>query len=139
MAISQVQDVRLSVGDFDPALPILTDDVIEYYIDKNNGSLSRASVDAARAILMILSTRGDETVDIFRIRGSATAASYMESLKLFLRDPSLNPLYNNAQAYASGISVSDMKANNSNIDNVASHEAFNHSGYHHLGGFNVSC
>lgn len=125
MAISLIQEIRLAVGDTDPALPLLTDDVYQYYLDKQNQSVARASMDAARAILMVLAQRGDESVDIFSFKGSRSAASYMEALKLFLRDPSLNPLYNNCGMYAGGISVSDIAANNANTDNVNSTNVFN--------------
>lgn len=125
MAISLIQEIRLAVGDNDPTLPLLSDDVYDYYISKNSGSLTRAGMDAARAILMILSQRGDESVDVFSFKGSRAAASYMEALKLFLRDPSLNPLYNNCGMYAGGISVSDIAANNANTDNVNSTNVFN--------------
>ena len=125
MAITAIQECRLSVGDTDAALPLLTDEVYQFYLTKQNNSVARASMDAARAILMILSQRGDESVDVFSFKGSRAAASYMEALKLFLRDPSLNPLYNNCGMYASGTSVSDIAANNANSDNVNSTNVFN--------------
>ena len=125
MAISLIQEIRLAVGDTDPALPFLTDDVYQFYLDKSNGGVTRASMDAARAILMVLSQRGDESCDIFSFKGSKASQAYMEALKLFLRDPSLNPLYNNCGMYAGGISVSDIAANNANTDNVNSTNVFN--------------
>ena len=125
MAITAIQECRLAVGDTDVALPFLTDEVYQYYLDKNSGSVTRASMDAARAILMVLAQRGDESVDIFSFKGSRSAQAYMDALKLFLRDPSLNPLYNTAGMYASGISVSDIAANNANPDNVGSLNVFN--------------
>ena len=125
MSITKIQECRLSVGDTDPALPLLTDDVYYFYLSKNANSVPRASMDAARAILMQLSMRGDESCDIFSFKGSKASQAYMESLKMFLRDPSLNPLYNSAGMYASGISVSDIASNNANTDNVNSTNVFN--------------
>lgn len=126
MAISLIQEIRLAVGDTDPALPLLTDDVYQYYLDKQNQSVARASMDAARAILMYMAQRSeDSSVDIFSFKNSKASAAYMEALKLFLRDPSLNPLYNNCGMYAGGISVSDIAANNANTDNVNSTNVFN--------------
>jgi hypothetical protein len=125
MAISAIQECRLSVGDNDPALPLLADEVYQFYLDKYSGSVSRASMDAARAILMQLSMRTDESVDVFSFKSSSSTRTYMESLKMFLRDPSMNPLYNTAGMYASGISVSDIEANNANSDNVGSLNVFN--------------
>lgn len=125
MAISQIQDVRLMVGDVDISLPFLTDEVYQYYLDRNSSSPNRAAIEAARAILFQLAQRSDETCDIFSFKGSKASQAYMESLKMFLRDPSLNPLYNSAGMYASGISVSDIAANNANTDNVNSTNVFN--------------
>lgn len=109
--------VRSETGDTDPNFPILSDDEISYYIQKNGDSLGRTCVDCAKAILMKLSMRGNETIDIFSIKGSQTAAQYMQALKLYIRDPNLNPLYQNAQGYVGGVSLSDMANNNANLDN----------------------
>jgi len=135
MAITPIQEIRLAVGDTDPALPLLTDEVYTFYLTKNSNSVARASIDAARAILMVLAQRTDESVDIFSFKGSRAAASYMEALKLFLRDPSLNPLYNNCGMYASGISISDITANNANSDNVSSTNVFNSMYSSNLGAY----
>jgi hypothetical protein len=125
MTITAVDECRLSVGDTDPALPILATEVYEFYLTKYSGSVQRTSMDAARAILMQLSMRTDESVDVFSFKSSSATRTYMESLKMFLRDPSMNPLYNTAGMYASGISVSDIAANNANSDNVNSLNVFN--------------
>ena len=125
MAITAIQECRLSVGDTDAALPLLADEVYTFYLEKQNQSVARASMDAARAILMVLAQRSDESCDIFSFKGSKASQAYMEALKLFLRDPSLNPLYNNCGMYAGGISVSDIAANNANTDNVNSTNVFN--------------
>ena len=116
MAVT-IFSVRVEIGDTDPNFPILSDDEISYYIQKNGDSLGRTCVDCAKAILMKLSMRGNETIDIFSIKGSQTAAQYMQALKLYIRDPNLNPLYQNAQGYVGGVSLSDMANNNANLDN----------------------
>lgn len=109
--------VRTELGDTDPNFPILSDDEISYYIQKNGDSLGRTCIDCAKAILMKLSMRGNETIDIFSIKGSQTAAQYMQSLKLYIRDPNLNPLMQNSQGYFGGVSKSDMLNNDANCDN----------------------
>lgn len=109
--------VRVEVGDTDTNFPILSDDEISYYIQKNGDSLGRTCIDCAKAILMKLSMRGNESIDIFSIKGSQTAAQYMQALKLYIRDPNLNPLMQNAQGYVGGVSKSDMQANDCNPDN----------------------
>lgn len=115
--MTTIQDIRYELSDVDINFPILSDDEIAYYLQKNNGSLGRTSVDCARAILMKLSMRDSTTVDIFQIRSSQTAAQYMQALKLYIRDPNLNPLMQNAQGYVGGVSKSDMQANDCNPDN----------------------
>lgn len=117
MALTQIQEVRVNVADLDPTMPILDDSTYEYFIVKNNFSVRRASLDAARSILLHLAMRGDETVDIFSYKGAKAAEQYRLALQLFLRDPNLNPVLTSAGGYAGGISHSDMLANNSNLDN----------------------
>jgi len=117
MALNLVQQVRLLVQDNTPGLYVISDEEVEYLLERNNNSVTRASLEAARIILFNLSTRTDDTVDIFSIKSSKSAASYMQALQLFLRDPQMNPVLQNCQGYVSGVSKSDMQANNLNLDN----------------------
>ena len=114
---TNIEKVRMEVADTDPSLPILTDDVYEYFLEKNHDNISRAALDAARAILLNLAQRGDETVDILSIKGRGAAEQYRLALELFLRDPNLNPVLQNARGYFGGVSISDMEQNNANPDN----------------------
>lgn len=117
MAYTDIQKVRIEVADLDPGFPLLADDEYSYLLEKNNNSIVRASVDAARIILLKLSQQTDETVSIFSIRGSKAAEQYRLALELYIKNPQLNPLYNNLQGYFGGVSISDMEANNANCDN----------------------
>ena len=117
MAYTDVQKVRLSVGDIDPSLPILSDTDYEYFLEKNNNNITRAGLDAARSVLLVLSQRTDETVDIFSVRGSKAAESYRLALQLFLRDPSMNPVLQNCQGWVGGVSNADILDNLNNPDN----------------------
>ncbi len=117
MALTPVQEVRLTVGDTSVEFPILSDLDYEYFLSKNQDSVRRASVDAAKAIILQLAMRTDETVDIFSIKGSKAAEQYRMALTMFLKDPALNPVLTSGSGYAGGISKSDMIANNSNPDN----------------------
>lgn len=124
-----INAVRIEVADTDPALPILSDEEITYFLNKQNGSVRKASLDAARVILLKLSQSGDEVVGIISIKGSKVAEQYRESLKLYLNNPHLNPILDGLGSfvdsdgktqnpiYAGGISNSDMLANTSNPDN----------------------
>ena len=117
MALTTVQKIRLEVGDNDVTFPILTDDEYKYFLSKNNDSIARASIDAAKTILFKLSMRTDETVDIFSLKGSKAAQNYVMALQMFIKNPDLNPILQSAMPYAGGISRSDMESNDSTIDN----------------------
>jgi hypothetical protein len=112
-----VANLRIELGDTDTALPVMSDSEYQYFLDKNSGSLRRAAMDAAKSIIFKLSMRTDETVDIFSIKGSSASKSYMQALKMYISNPDMNPVYNNAMPYAGGISLSDMNTNNANSDN----------------------
>lgn len=117
MALNNIQKVRVECADTDPTFPILPDSTYIYLLEKNYDSITRSAMDAARIILMHLSQRGTETVDIFTIKGSSAAESYRQALILYIKDPNNNPLYQNCQAWFGGVSVSQMQANDANLDN----------------------
>lgn len=117
MAYTLIQQVKLEVADLDISFPLLSESDYDYLLTKHNNSVLRAALDAARIILLMLSQRTDETVDIFSVRGSKAAEAYRLALELYIKNPQLNPLYNNLRGYFGGISLSDMKSNNSNADN----------------------
>lgn len=117
MAYTDIQKVRIEVADLDPGLPLLVDDEYAYLLEKNNNSIIRASVDAARIILLKLSQQTDETVSIFSVKGSKAAEQYRLAIELYIKNPQLNPLCNNLQGYFGGVSISDMEANVANRDN----------------------
>jgi len=111
-----IQDIRYELGDSSD-FPIMSDAELCYYYDKHGGNLKLACLDVAKTMLFKLSMTGSETVDIFSINGSKAASQYMESLKMYIKDPSFNPFMQSAAPYAGGISKSDMQANNANSDN----------------------
>ena len=116
MSLTDIQKVRLEVGDTDISFPFLDDSAYEYYLEKNDGNVARASIEAARAILMQLSTRNSETVDIFSIKNTS-AESYRQALLLYINNQTLNPLNKDLTMYVGGISKSDMLKNDLNPDN----------------------
>ena len=117
MAYTDIQKVRIEVADLDPGFPLLADDEYSYILEKNNNSIVRAATDAARIILLKLSQQTDETVSIFSVKGSKAAEQYRLALELYIKNPQLNPLYNNLKGYFGGVSISDMEANVANPDN----------------------
>ena len=112
-----VHALRIELGDTDVNFPLMSDAEYRYFLDKNDWSIRRASLDAAKSMLMKLSLRPDESFDIFSIKGSAAAKQFMSALQMYIKNPDLNPIYTNAMPYAGGISKSDMEANNANTDN----------------------
>ena len=116
MALSDIDKIRIEIGDTDVSFPILDDSSYQYFLDKHNNNLGRASIDAARAILFQLSTMNSETVSIFSVKNTS-AEAYRQALLLYIKDQTLNPIYQSLQGYFGGVSVSDMQANNANLDN----------------------
>ena len=116
MALTDIQKLRLEVGDVVVSFPILDDTSYEYFLEKHSNNLNRAGLDAARAILFQLSTRNSETVDVFSVKNTS-AEAYRQALLLYIKDPNLNPLYKNLKGYVGGVSISDMAANNADLDN----------------------
>jgi hypothetical protein len=117
MALSLIDQVRLLVQDNTPGLYLISDDEVHFLLQRNNNNVNRASLEAAKIILMNLAMRGDSTVDIFSIKGAKAAEQYRLALELFIKSPDLNPVLQNTQAYFGGISKSDMELNNGILDN----------------------
>ena len=115
--LNNIQKVRVECADTDPTFPILPDSTYIYLLEKNYDSITRSAMDAARIILMHLSQRGTETIDIFTIKGSSAAESYRQALIMYIKDPYNNPLLQNCQAWFGGVSVSQMQTNDANLDN----------------------
>lgn len=107
-----INAVRFEVGDLSQELPFLNDDSYIYFLEKNKENIRKASLDAARVIMLNLSINAnDRTVDILSIKGGKAAEAYREALRLFLSNPNLNPVNQNLQAYASGINTTEMLEN----------------------------
>ncbi len=117
MALTNLQAVRLAIQDNTPGLYIISDDEINYILEKNNNNVNTSSLEAARIVLFQLSMSGDSVVDILSIRGSKAAEQYRLALELYLKNPYLNPVLANAGAWAGGISLAEMQTNNTTIDN----------------------
>ena len=113
-----IEAVRIEVQDnAGPGLYILQDNEISYFLQKNNGSVARASLDAAKSILFRLAQQGNEQVDILQLQNSRVASEYRQALQLYLRDPNLNPIMNSLKGYFGNTSKEDIFSNNSNLDN----------------------
>lgn len=119
----EILAVRTELGDTDPSLPVLSDDEVGYFIDKNVGNLNRATIDTAKTLMFKLSFRTDQTVDILSVKGSKVASNWIAALRLFISSPSLNPLYNNLNGWVGNTSRAEMQANIDNPDNYVTNLA----------------
>ena len=111
---------RTEVGDVVIELPILTDSEYTYFLEKNSENIRRASLDAAKTILLKLSLNSkSSTVDVLSVNTTMVAGDYRKALQLYIKSPELNGMYSTVSAWAGGISKSDMQANVDNLDNNA--------------------
>jgi hypothetical protein len=107
----------MELGDTSPEFPFLSDEEYLYFLGKHDWNVQKATLNAATAILFKLSMQGDDTVDIFSIKGSSAARQYIAALKLYVSNPSLNSSLQLIRGYAGGISKNDMQQNDNNTDN----------------------
>ena len=117
MALTPVQEIKLNLGLVGNAADILTDDELQYFLDKNNGSVKKASLDVAKTVLFILAQFTHERNDILEVWGHTWFENYMKSLQLYLSNPAYSLAIDSAKAYAGGISVTDIRNNIDNSDN----------------------
>lgn len=117
MALTPVSEIKLNLGLVGNAADILTDDELQYFLDKNNGSVKKASLDVAKTVLFILSQFTHEKNDILEIWNHTWFENYMKSLQLYLSNPAYSLAIDSAKAYAGGISVTDIRNNIDNSDN----------------------
>lgn len=117
MALTPVSEIKLNLGLVGNAADILTDDELQYFLDKNNGSVKKASLDVAKTVLFILSQFTHEKNDILEVWNHTWFENYMKSLQLYLSNPAYSLAIDSAKAYAGGISVTDIRNNIDNSDN----------------------
>ena len=122
MALTDVETVRLLIGDLpnSPFYQLFDDERIQQFLDLNGGKIRQAARMAAIAASMQLAgwntreTTGDISV------WNELSTAYLKALDNFINDSSSASIPNGLMPYASGISWSDMCANNANPDNVRS-------------------
>lgn len=136
MAWTDIEKVRIEIGDTDTSFPLLADDTYEYYLEKHSNNITKAAQDAAKTILFQLSTQNSETVDIFSVRNTSPEA-YKQALLMYLKNPGLNPIYNNLNIWAGNISKAEIQANKDNVDNNAVTSIRNGTSITVLNGFNI--
>lgn len=116
MAFTTIQKVRLEIGDNDPVMPTLTDEEIQYFLEKNGDSVRKASLDAAKTILFKIASFANEVVDVLEYRGSDYFRQYKEALVMYIKNPEFGSV-SRAMGHFGGISNSEIQANMLNPDN----------------------
>lgn len=115
--LTEKEKVRLLIQDNQPEFYLISDNELDYLLEKNNNNITNTALEASKIILLSLAMRGDDQVDIFSIKGSRSAEQYRLALETFLKNPDLNPALQLSEGYAGGVSKADMLLNNSNSDN----------------------
>lgn len=119
MALTDIEKLKLEIGLIGEASDILSDEELTYFLEKNNNSIRKAGLDAAKTVLFVLSQliheRSGSELEIW---GHTWFENYMKTLKLYLSDPNYSIALNNAKAYAGGISIEDIRKNIDTPDNL---------------------
>lgn len=117
--------VYLNLGLTDPTQLLLVDTEVDYFLTKNSNDIIKASIDCARTILFKLSQSVRSRNDLLEIYEEQKFTQWMKALDEFVKanDPSsvihsIGKALSSAQGYAGNISLSDMQANNANLDNA---------------------
>ena len=112
-----IDRLRLNVGDIWADTEWLHDEDYQYFLDKNNGNENRATLDAARSLLFVLTRFTRERTGDIEVYGAEIFNNYFKALQLILKNPDI--AISAAIPYAGGISKLDMLDNVLNIDNNA--------------------
>ena len=118
MAFTDIEKIRIEIGLVNEAADILSDEELTYFLEKNNNSIKRASLDAAKTVLFILSQLVHERTSAdLEIWNHTWFENYMKSLQLYLNNPNFSINIDSAKAYAGGISKTDIRSNIDKEDN----------------------
>ena len=118
MTLTDVEKVRLEIGLSGQAADILSDAEIQYFLDKNNYSVKKASLDAAKTVLFILAQLVHErSGSELEIWNHTWFENYMKVLQLYITNPNFSVALEQAKVYAGGISATDIRNNVENSDN----------------------
>lgn len=118
MALTLVQQVRLEIGLIGNAYDLLSDDEITHYLTKNNNNIRRTSLDCGKIVCFILAQLTHTKADVLEEWSQDWFNNYYKTLQMYMNDPNFSFAINGAMPYAGGISVSDIRANVDNSDNL---------------------
>ena len=115
-----VDRIRLLVGDTHNDVEFLDDGVYEYLLNKHKDNETRTAVEAAQYILGKISRWTRERAGEVEVYGGDFFKNYSEYLNKFITNPSgtASLVLSNIKGYVGGVSVSDMRQNRANPDNI---------------------
>lgn len=116
--MTPIEEVRLEIGLLGQAYQLLSDEEIQYFLNKNNGNIRRASSSAGKTVLFILSQLVHTKASELESWDNDWFNNYYKTLQMYMNDPNFSFAINGAMPYAGGISVSDIRANVDNSDNL---------------------
>ena len=116
--MTPIDEVRLEIGLLGQAYQLLSDEEIEYFLNKNNGNIRRTSSSAGKTVLFILSQLVHTKASELESWDHDWFNNYYKTLQMYLNDPNFSFAINGAMPYAGGISVADIRANIENYDNL---------------------
>lgn len=117
MPLSDVQIVRLNIGDKEPdaANQHFTDEEIQHFLDTAGGDIPTASGDAAVRLALYFGTKADQTTGRMSIAFSKRAETYWEIAQQFgtsAQPTELGPFY------TGGLSKSEHEQSHENEDAI---------------------
>ena len=116
--MTPIEEVRLEIGLLGQAYQLLSDEEVQYFLNKNNGNIRRASSSAGKTVLFILSQLVHTKASELESWDNDWFNNYYKTLQMYLNDPNFSFAINGAMPYAGGISVEDIRANVENYDNL---------------------
>lgn len=117
--LTDIEKIKTELGLLGEAESLLTDAEIQYFLDKNKGSIKKASLDVAKTVLFLLSQQVHERSGVeLELYNNQWFENYLQAIKLYLSDPTYTIAISSAKAYAGGISIADIRNNVENPDNL---------------------
>ena len=86
--LTDIEKIKTELGLLGEAESLLTDAEIQYFLDKNNGSIKKASLDVAKTVLFVLSQQVHERSGVeLELYNNQWFENYLKAIKLYLSDP----------------------------------------------------
>ena len=119
MALTDVEKIRLEIGLLGDNESVLSDDELQYFLDKNSNNVKRACLDSAKTILFILSQLVHERSGTeLEIWNHTRFENYLKVLQMYIDNPAFSIKFDGVKFYAGGISKTDIRNNIDDMDNL---------------------